>query len=407
MTIIYADNNATTAVAPEVAAAAAPFLGDCFYNPSSMYAPAAEAARHLAAFRATVARFLNAADPAEILFTSCATESNNTVLFGTAAANSARRHIVTTAVEHPAILEPCRELERRGYSVTYVPVLPSGALDIPAFVRAIRPDETLLVSVMLANNETGVVFPVADLARIVKQTSPAILFHTDATQAAGKLPLDLSGELSNVDLLSFSGHKMHAPKGIGALYIRKGTPIRPFLLGGHQESGRRAGTENLPYAAALAAACDLAQKHLPDMPRLAALRDDLQARLLAAIPYLEVNGATQPRTPNTLSLACHFIEGESILYELDALGICASTGSACSSGSLEPSHVLRAMKIPFTAMHGSVRLSFSHYTTPAEIDAIADALPRVVTSLRRLSPYWNTATNAPRDTLPSAPPPQA
>lgn len=402
--MIYADNNATTAVAPEAVAAMAPFLGPRYFNPSSMYDAAADVAKALAAARATVARFLNAADPSEVLFTSCATESNNTALFGAAAANPARRHIVTTAVEHPAILEPCRELQRRGYDVTFVPVLPSGALDVPAFVRALRPDETLLVSVMHANNETGVVFPVADLARIAKATSPSILVHTDATQTAGKLPLDLSGEFADVDLLSFSGHKMHAPKGVGVLYVRKGTPLRPFLLGGHQESGRRGGTENLPYAAALAAACDLARAHLADMPRLAALRDDLQARLLAAIPYLEVNGGTQPRTPNTLSLACHFIEGEAILYGLNELGICASTGSACSSGSLEPSHVLRAMQIPFTAMHGSLRLSFSHLTTPAEIDALADAVPAVVSRLRRLSPYWDAAANAPRPgALPSQP----
>lgn len=402
--MIYADNNATTAVAPEAVAAMAPFLGERYFNPSSMYDAAADVAKALAAARAAVARFLGAPDPSEILFTSCATESNNTALFGAAAANPARRHIVTTAVEHPAILEPCRELQRRGYDVTFVPVLPSGALDIPAFVRALRPDETLLVSVMHANNETGVVFPVADLARIAKATSPSILVHTDATQTAGKLPLDLSGAFADVDLLSFSGHKMHAPKGIGVLYVRKGAPLRPFLLGGHQESGRRGGTENLPYAAALAAACDLARAHLPDMPRLAALRDGLQARLLAAIPYLEVNGGTQPRTPNTLSLACHFIEGEAILYGLNELGICASTGSACSSGSLEPSHVLRAMQIPFTAMHGSLRLSFSHLTTPDEIDALADAVPAVVSRLRRLSPYWDAAANAPRPgVLPAQP----
>lgn len=402
--LIYADNNATTAVAPEAVEAMRPFLSDCYFNPSSMYDSAADVARRLAGFRADVAHFLRAASPAEVLFTSCATESNNTVLFGTSAANPARRHIVTTAVEHPAILEPCRELERRGYAVTYVPVLPTGELDRAAFVRALRPGETLLVSVMHANNETGVIFPVADLARIVKATDPAILFHTDATQSAGKLPLDLSGELSQVDLLSFSGHKMHAPKGVGALYVRKGTPLRPFLLGGHQESGRRAGTENLPYAAALAAACQLATKHLAEMPRVAAMRDELQTRLQAAIPFLEVNGATQPRTPNTLSLACHFIEGESILYELNERGICASTGSACSSGSLEPSHVLKAMAIPFTAMHGSLRLSFSAYTTQTEIDALANAIPAVVTSLRRLSPYWNEATGTPR-AVPTAPAP--
>jgi cysteine desulfurase len=393
--LLYADNNATTAVAPEVAQAMRPFFGADFFNPSSMYDPAAAVARALAEARAAVARFLRA-DPAEILFTGCATESNNHALFGTAAANPARRHVVTTAVEHPAILEPAKELARRGYEVTIVPVLPSGALDVDAFVRAIRPGETLLVSVMAANNETGVLFPVGDLARIVKATDNGILFHTDATQAAGKMLLDLADAWRNVDLLSFSGHKMHAPKGIGVLFVRRGTPIRPFLFGGHQEQGRRGGTENVAYAAGLAAACKLAEKHLADMPRVAALRDRLEKTLRERIPYLEVNGADQPRTPNTLSLAIHFIEGESILYELNEQGICVSTGSACSSGSLEPSHVLRAMKIPFTAMHGSVRLSFSAYTTEEEIARLEEALPAVARALRHLSPYWDQARDAPR-----------
>ena len=403
--MIYADNNATTAVAPRVLEAMLPWLRDRFHNPSSLYDPAAAAARAVKTARAAVASFLHA-DPAEILFTSCATESNNTALFGTAAATPARRHIVVTAVEHPAILEPARELQRRGCDVTIVPVDPDGNLSRTDFVRALRPGETLLVSVMHANNETGVVFPVADLARIVKATDPAILFHTDATQTAAKIPLDLSTDFRDVDLLSFSGHKMHAPKGVGVLFVRRGTPLRPFLFGGHQESGRRGGTENVPYIVGLAEACALATEAFAagEPARIAALRDTLQARLSAAIPYLEVNGARAPRTPNTLNLACHFIEGESILAELNRLGICVSTGSACSSGSLEPSHVLRAMRVPFTAMHGSVRFSLSGDNTQADVDAIVDAFPAVVANLRRLSPYWNSALNAPRPgSLPANP----
>jgi cysteine desulfurase len=403
--MIYADNNATTAVAPEVLEAMLPYLRDRYHNPSSLYDPAAAAARDLQAARAAVAAFLRA-DPAEVLFTSCATESNNTALFGTAAANPARRHIVVSAVEHPAILQPARELQRRGYDLTVLPVDRDGLLNPRDLVRAVRPGETLLVSLMHANNETGVLFPIADLSRLVKAADPDILFHTDATQTASKLPLDLSSDLPHVDLLSFSGHKMHAPKGIGVLYIRRGTPVRPLLFGGHQESSRRGGTENLPYIVGLAKACDLATAAFAagEPARIAALRDALQARLVAAIPYLEVNGARAPRTPNTLNLACHYIEGESILAELNRLGICASTGSACSSGSLEPSHVLRAMDVPFTAMHGSVRFSLSGSNTQADIDAIADAFPTVVANLRRLSPYWNTTANAPRPgALPSNP----
>ena len=394
--LIYADNNATTPVAPEVVAAMQPYFGPEFFNPSSMYEPALKVAGALKAARKTVAEFLGGVEASEILFTSCATESNNAALFGAAAANPARRHIVTSAVEHPAVLEVCRELQRRGYELTVLPVDRQGQIATADYVRALRPD-TLLVTLMHANNETGVVWPVGDWARIAKETDPGIVFHTDATQTAGKLPLDLTGELQHVDLLSFSGHKIHAPKGVGVLYIRRGTPIRPYLLGGHQEGGRRGGTENVAYIAGLARACELAQEHAPDMARIAKLRDGLQAELLRTIPWLEVNGAEAERTPNTLNLSCHYIEGEAMLYELNGYGICASTGSACSSGSLEPSHVLRALGVPFTAMHGSIRLSFSAYTTEAEVRRIAEVFPKVVADLRKMSPYWDQKNNRPRE----------
>ena len=394
--LIYADNNATTAVAPEVAEAMQPFFGAAYFNPSSMYEPALKVAEALKAARETVAGFLGGVPASEVLFTSCATESNNAAIFGVAAANPARKHIVTSAVEHPAVMEVCREMQRRGYEVTYLGVDRQGRIAMADYVRALRPD-TLLVTLMHANNETGVVWSVGDWARIAKETDPGIVFHTDATQTAGKLPLDLAGELKHVDLLSFSGHKMHAPKGVGALYVRRGTPLRPYLLGGHQEGGRRGGTENVAYIAGLARACKLAQAHAREMARIEKLRDGLQAELVRAIPHVEVNGAEAERTPNTLNLSCHYIEGEAILYELNSYGICASTGSACSSGSLEPSHVLKALGVPFTAMHGSIRLSFSAYTTEAEVKRIAEVFPKVVADLRQMSPYWDQKHNRPRE----------
>ncbi len=394
--LIFADNNATTPVAPEVVAAMQPFFGPEFFNPSSMYEPALRVAGALKAARKTVAAFLGGVEPSEVLFTSCATESNNAAIFGVAAANPKRKHVVTSAVEHPAVLEVCRELQRRGHEVTILPVDRQGQIAVADYVRALRPD-TLLVSLMHANNETGVVWPVGEWARIAKETDPGIVFHTDATQTAGKRPLDLVGELAHVDLLSFSGHKMHAPKGVGALYVRRGTPLRPYLLGGHQEAGRRGGTENVPYVVGLARACELAKEHAPDMVRIGKLRDGLEEEILRTVPYVEINGRGVDRTPNTLNMACHFIEGESILYELNGYGVCASTGSACSSGSLEPSHVLKAMGVPFTAMHGSVRLSFSAYTTEAEAKRIAEIFPKVVANLRHMSPYWDQKRNCPRD----------
>jgi len=393
--VIYLDNNATTRVASEVVEAITPFLAGEYFNPSSMYEAARGPADAIDAARKTIARLLGKARPDEILFTSCATESNNTAVFGTIAANPERRHVVTTAVEHPAIFEVCKDLERRGFEIDFIPVDTQGRLDIGEFVRALRPD-TLLVSVMHANNETGVIFPVEELSRITKETNPSIVFHTDATQSVGKLAIDLRGSFKHVDLLSFSGHKLHAPKGIGALYIRRGTRCRPFLLGGHQEDGRRAGTENVAFIAGLARALELAtESHDADVARITALRDRLQRELVERIPYLEVNGGDAPRLDNTLNIACHFIEGEGILYQLSEHGICASSGSACTSGSLEPSHVLRAMKVPFTAVHGSVRFSLSRYTTDQEIDTVIKVFPNIVASLRRLSPYWDSERDAP------------
>ena len=393
--MIYLDNNATTRIAPEVFEAMRPYLTELYFNPSSLYAPAEAVQRSLSAARRSIAASLGAM-PSEILFTGCATESNNAAIFGAAQARSERRHIVTTAVEHPAILEVVRQLGRRGYEITELPVNAKGELDIADFVRALRPGETLLVSIMHANNETGVIFPIEKLSRIVKETDPAILFHTDATQSMTKLPIDLAGGFKNIDALSFSGHKIHAPKGVGVLYIRRGTPMRPFMLGGHQENGRRAGTENVPFIIGLAKAIELAAAtHEEDYERMKRLRDRLENGFASAIPYIEINGRGAERMPNTLNVACHAIEGESLLMSLDEAGICASSGSACTSGSLEPSHVLGAMKVPSSAIHGNLRFSLSRYTTDAEIDAVLDVFPKIVANLRRLSPFWNNETEKP------------
>jgi len=373
-----------------------PFFCEKYFNPSSMYEPARAAAAAVRQARATIAEQLGGVDPAEILFTSCATESNNTALFGVVRANPGRRHVITTAVEHPAVLEVCKDLARAGCDVTFLPVDRAGNLDVGEFIRAIRPD-TLLVSIMHANNETGVVFPIEQLSRLAKQTDPAIVVHTDATQSMGKLPIDLVGELRHVDLLSFSGHKLHAPKGVGVLFIRRGTPCRPFLIGGHQEDGRRAGTENVPYLVGLARAVVLAAENREEETlRVGRLRDRLEAALVERIPHVEVNGHGAPRLPNTLNLSCHWIEGEGMLFGLSEAGICASSGSACTSGSLEPSHVLLAMHVPFTAVHGSIRFSLSRYNTDEDVDRIIEVFPRVVSDLRQLSPYWDVKNNCPR-----------
>jgi cysteine desulfurase len=396
MRIIYADNNATTRVAPEVRDAMGPFFDTEYFNPSSMYEPARRVKAAIDRARQQIAASFGLTDPRPILFTSCATESDNMAILGTAKANPDRRHIITTAVEHPAVLEVCKDLQRNGYEITFLDVDGDGNLDVGEFIRAIRPD-TLLVTIMHANNETGVIFPIEQLSRITKDTDPSIVFHTDATQSVGKVSIDLANEFRYVDLLSLSGHKVHAPKGVGALYIKRGTPCRPFMIGGHQEDGRRAGTENVPYIVGLARAIQLAAEHQhEEETRIRHLRDRLETGLVARIPNVQVNGQGAPRLPNTLNISCHYVEGEGMLYQLSDLGICASSGSACTSGSLEPSHVLRALKVPFTAVHGSIRLSLSRYNTDEDVDRILEVFPEVVANLRRLSPYWDHETNAPR-----------
>lgn len=389
MRSVYVDNNATTPVAPEVFEAMKPYFHDLYGNASSMHFKGAEAQEAMVEAREKVAQCIGAS-PDEIIFTSCGTESDNTAVFGTLNSYPEKSHIISTRVEHPAVWTLCKHLEKEGYRMTLLSVDREGRLDLDELRRAIS-DDTALVSIMYANNETGVIFPVEEIGQIVK--SRGIPFHTDAVQAVGKIALDM--KKSTVDLLSFSGHKLHAPKGIGVLYVRRGTKFSPFLIGGHQEKGRRGGTENIPYIVGLGKACELAVRHLEEEnTRVVCLRDKLEQGLLERIPETLINGDPENRLPNTVSLSFEYVEGESILLMLSNLGICASSGSACTSGSLEPSHVLRAMGIPFTAAHGSIRFSLSVYNTEEDIDYILEQLPPIIERLRDISPFWRDYVKA-------------
>lgn len=380
----YLDNNATTMPAPEVVDAMMPFFRDRWGNASSMYEFGGSVRRDVEDARAKVAAFLGC-EPREVVFTSCGSESDNHAIFGTVEALGPGATVITTKVEHPAVIQPCKALEQRGVRVVWLPVHNDGTLDMDAYKAALAMPGPKLVTMMWANNETGVLFPIPECAALAK--AAGAVFHTDATQAVGKIDgVDMAKV--PVDMLSFSGHKIHAPKGIGVLFVRRGTPVRPFLLGGHQESGRRAGTENVPYIVGLGKACEMAAVEVRDgtLSRIAALRDRLQAGLLR-IPDTVVNGNLEARLPNTLNVSFPYIEGEAMLYHLGDAGVCASSGSACTSGSLEPSHVLRAMDAPFTSLHGSLRFSLSRYTNDADVDAVLDAMPGIVKTLRELSPY--------------------
>ncbi len=390
MKTVYMDNNATTKVDPQVLDAMLPYFADLYGNPSSMHLFGGQVGEALARARTQVADLLGA-DPSEILFTSCGTESDNTAIRGTLKSYPEKHHIVTTRVEHPAVLTLCKELVREGYSVTELPVDRQGELDLDQLREAITP-YTAVVSIMYANNETGVIFPVEEIADIVHEKGA--VFHCDAVQAVGKIPIDMAK--NRIDLLSLSGHKLHAPKGVGVLYIRRGTRFRPFLIGGHQERGRRGGTENVPSIIGLGRACELAAEHMgEENGRIRALRDRLERGLLEAVPHAYVNGHPDHRLPNTTNISFEYIEGEGILLLMSREGIAASSGSACTSGSLEPSHVLRAMGVPYTCAHGSIRFSLSRFNTEEEIDYIIEKLPPIIQRLRELSPYWGRRDRMP------------
>jgi len=382
MKTIYFDNNATTKVAEEVLEEMKPFFCELYGNPSSMHTFGGQISRKIRNARERVANLLDC-DPTEIIFTSCGTESDNAAIKGTLAAQPDKRKVITTRVEHPAVLTVCRDLENHGYNVVELPVDKKGLLDLAELEEQID-DDTALVTIMYANNETGVIFPIEKIAELVK--SKDSIFHTDAVQAIGKIPLNLSK--SNIDLLSLSGHKLHAPKGVAVLYVRKGTRLQPFMLGGHQEAGKRAGTENVAGIIGLGKACELAAKNIKqENEKVKYLRDKLENEILKKCPDSILNGNKENRLPNTTNISFEYIEGEAILLMLDKYGICASSGSACTSGSLEPSHVLRAMGVPFTAAHGSIRFSLSRYNTEDEIDYTIEKMPQIVKKLRKLSPF--------------------
>ena len=379
---VYLDNNATTRVAPEVTEAMLPFFNDLWGNPSSMHYFGGQIGRHVEAARSKVAALIKA-DPSEIVFTSCGTESDNTAIRGAAEAAEDKPRIITTRVEHPAVLSPCRYLKEQGYELIELAVDSSGQVYLADLRKAVAHGPAL-VSIMWANNETGVIFPIEEIAGVVKDAGG--ILHTDAVQAVGKVAIDVSKV--PVDMLALSGHKLHAPKGIGALYVRKGTKMKPFMLGGHQEHGRRGGTENIPYIVGLGRACELAAEGIEtECTTVAALRDKLEKGILESCPDTTINGDRERRLPNTTNISFQYIEGEAILYHLSDIGVAASSGSACTSGSLEPSHVIRAMGVPFTAAHGSTRFSLSRYSTEEEVDYVIEHMSAIVDRLRKLSPF--------------------
>jgi cysteine desulfurase len=381
--VIYVDNNATTQVSPEVLEEMLPYFNEFYGNPSSMHTFGGKVEHKITEARKRLAALLGAA-PEEIIFTSCGTESDSTAIRAAILSNSNKKHILTSRVEHPAVKNHYEYLSKNGYRVTFVPVDRKGRLDLDYLYKNLS-DDTALVSIMWANNESGVIFPIEEISRVVREKG--IVFHTDAVQAVGKFPIDL--KTIDVDMLSLSGHKLHGPKGVGALYVRRGTKYTPFIIGGHQEKGRRGGTENVASIIGLGKAAELAAAHLSDNNnQIKQLRDKLENEILKRIPNTIINGDRNNRLPNTTSIAFEYVEGESILLMMDEFGICASSGSACTSGSLEPSHVLRAMGVPFTAAHGSVRFSLSKYNTEEEIDFIIEKLPPIIERLRELSPFW-------------------
>jgi len=379
--VYYFDNNATTRVAPEVVEAMVPFLSEFWGNPSSAYQFGSRVHKHVETARAQVAALIGA-DPKEVIFTSCGTESDNAAIQSALVTHPKKRHVITTAVEHSAIINQCEFLQKQGCEVTFLPVDRDGGLDLHLLDKSIRPD-TAIVSVMWANNETGVVFPIEEIAAIC--CSKGVLCHTDATQVPGKMKIDAKS--LGVDFLTLSAHKLHAPKGVGLLYVKKRTKFHPYVIGGHQERGKRGGTENVASIVGFGKAAELAMTHLNDEnTRVRGLRDRLEQTILTGIPNTFRNGAKEPRLPNTTNIAFEFVEAEAVLMLLDQLGICASSGSACTTGSLDPSHVLMAMGLTPMRARGCVRFSLGIYNTDEEVDYVLKHLPKIITKLRSISP---------------------
>jgi len=383
--IIYLDNNATTKVDEQVLEAMLPFLKEEYANPSSIYDFAKTPAKAINKARGQVKDFLNAESEKQIIFTASGSESANMAIRGVLNSNKSKKRIITSKVEHPCVLNLFQALEKEGYKIDYINVNSKGELDLAQLEESIDYD-TALISIMHANNETGVIFPIEEISEIIKCKNPETKFHVDAVQTAGKIPLDVKS--LGVDLLTISGHKFHAPKGIGVLYVNPRTVITPLIIGGHQERGKRAGTENVPYIIGIGRAAEIATDNLKyEATEVKRLRDKLEANILKSVFNSRLNTGMINRVPNTSNIGFEYIEGELILLHLSDLGICASSGSACTSGSLEPSHVLRAMNVPFTSIHGSIRFSLSKYTTEEEIDYVSDNIPSIIEKLTNLSPF--------------------
>ena len=383
--LIYLDNNATTKIDKKVLEEMMPYLQEEYANASSIYSFSRKSANAIKEARAKIREFINAKDEKEIIFTSCGSESANTAIRGVLNYNKNKKHIITSKVEHPCVLNLYQALEKQGYRVDYIGVNSIGELNLEELDEAIC-DDTALVSIMWANNETGVINPIGKISEIVKSKNKDTKLFVDAVQVAGKIPIDV--QANGIDLLAISGHKFHAPKGVGALYVNSRTMITPLIIGGHQEKGKRAGTENTPYIVGLGKAAELAQSYLDyELTEVKRLRDKLESNILSKIYNARLNTGVANRVPNTTNIGFEYIEGELILLHLSDLGICASSGSACTSGSLEPSHVLRAMNVPFTAIHGSIRWSLSRYTTEDEIDYVIEKLPSIIEKATSISPY--------------------
>lgn len=385
--IVYLDNNATTMVDETVIEAMMPYLKENYSNPSSIYSFGGVTAKAVANAREQIRDFLGANSDKEVLFTASGSESANTAIRGVLESNKAQKHIITTKVEHPCVLNLYKNLEKQGYKVDYIGVNSNGELDLDELQNSVNA-ETALVSCMWANNETGVIFPIEKISKIIKSKNKDTKLFVDAVQAAGKIPIDV--QAADVDLLSISGHKFHAPKGIGALYVKSGTLFSPLIIGGHQERGKRAGTENVAYIVAMGKAAQLAKEGLEyEATEVKRLRDKLESTILKTIFNSRLNSGVANRVPNTTNIGFEYIEGELILLHLSDFGICASSGSACTSGSLEPSHVLKAMGVPFTALHGSIRFSLSRFTTEKDIDCVLAIMPRLIEKLVKISPFQN------------------